>query len=383
MSRDSMEKRTESNEPDGWRELEHLEEVWWRPQSVNHVVAEVQEMFRRIQSYGWYRQPAHANRSLNVAAGDALWEFDRLNEMISNDHSEDRSGVREPADLKLASNSNFRESVVSFGDGSNLTGILTEPSHPNKNKPVVILLNAGIVHRVGPFRLHVHLARVLARQGFSSFRIDLSGLGDSGPRTGKLSKDERVRKDVAQAMDRLQGEGFSGQFVLLGLCSGAYHAHQVAVCDPRVLGAVFLDGIVYRTVGFYFRHHLMRLFNPRFWRNAIKRRWLNAMRKNGESFQEEGNKFAEAEYFQMDQSPQAIALDLLELKRRENQMLFIYTGDYDDICGRQQFAEMYGIIPDDQIQVDYMAAASHTFRIANHRDQLCQRIASWMKERFN
>jgi hypothetical protein len=64
-------------------------------------------------------------------------------------------------------------------------------------------------------------------------------------------------------------------------------------------------------------------------------------------------------------------------------MLFIYTGDYDDICGRQQFAEMYGIIPDDQIQVDYMAAASHTFRIANHRDQLCQRIASWMKERFN
>ena len=369
--RDEMERRTESSEPNGWKQLEQLEEVWWRPQSVNLVASEVQEMFRRVESFGWHRDYAFASQSRNASVGGiATAEFPTWSPRFTDEHD---------AEHDLAQS----EKVVQFGDGKRLSGVLSEPLHRPPNSPVMIMLNAGIVHRVGPFRLHVNLARVLSKQGFASLRIDLSGLGDSRPRTGKQTKDERVLQDVSEAMQYLQNEGFGNRFVLFGLCSGAYQAHQVAVSDSRVAGAVFQDGIVFRRLGYYARHHLLRLFRPRFWRNAIKRRWLKALRLNSDDYQEEGSKIAEAEYFHVDRSRQAIASELYELKKRPTQMLFVYTGDYDDICGRSQFSEMYGIKPDGQIQVDYLAKASHTFRIASHRDQFCVRVANWMKERFS
>ena len=389
--RDEMERRTEAFEPNGWKQLEQLEEVWWRPQSVNLVASEVQEMFRRVESFGWHRDYAHTATSRNANVGTSstspkqfvTWEGESTAEPWRYKLGRSLALPQPSRHFQLDEESAPSEKVVQFGDGKRLSGVLSEPLHRSPNSPVMIMLNAGIVHRVGPFRLHVNLARVLSKQGFASLRIDLSGLGDSRPRTGKQTKNERVLLDVSEAMQHLQNEGFGNRFVLFGLCSGAYQAHQVAVSDSRVVGAVFQDGIVFRTLGYYARHHLLRLFRPRFWRNAIKRRWLNALRQNRDGYQEEGSKLAEAEYFHVDRSRQAIAAELFELKKRPTQMLFVYTGDYDDICGRSQFSEMYGIKPDGQLQVDYLAKASHTFRIASQRDQFCRRVANWMKERFS
>lgn len=379
LTRDNMEKRVESAEPDGWEELDELETVWWRPQSVNQVAAGAREMLARVESRSWHRQfvPAHADHSSNLGSG-------------SNESAHPRE---ETTEASAGQSLSYRESVVQFGNGSQLTGILTEPgarpTHPlgesesDARAPMVILLNAGIVHRVGPFRLHVTIARTLAQHGFASLRLDLSGLGDSRPRTGKLTKDERVRLDVDEAMEYLTSRGLGDRFVLFGLCSGAYHTHQVAIADTRVVGAVFLDGIVFRTLGYFFRHQVLRLLRPRFWRNAIKRRWLKLQRKHGEAMPDLGNKLAEAEYFQVNRTREAIAAELQSLKARSMQMLFLYTGDYDDICGRSQFREMFGIAPTDQIQVDYLAEASHTFRIAQHRERLCRRVVEWMTTRLS
>ena len=366
---DDMEKRTESVEPDGWKQLDQLEVVWWRPQALNQVVAGVQEIFTRVESYGWHRQQS-------VATVKPLSSPSRELDDVS------RAGDQPLLDLQPDQRSEYRESAIQFGDQIKLTGILTEPETRHVGAPVVILINAGIVHRVGPFRLHVNVARLLAKHGFASLRMDLSGLGDSQGRTGKLNKDERVRRDIAEAMEFLAAAGLGNSFVVLGLCSGAYHAHKIAVADPRVVGAIFLDGIVFRTMGYFWRHRVGRLFRARFWRNALKRRWLSLRRKQGADFYEQGNKLAEAEYFQVTRSRQAIADELHALQARDTQLLFIYTGDYDDICDRHQFQEMFGIKPNDQVQVDYLAEASHTYRIAQHRDELLQRIAGWMKDRF-
>ena len=75
----------------------------------------------------------------------------------------------------------MREQICNFGANNGLFGILTSPDDDAKlaDAPVAIILNAGIVHRVGPFRMHVDIARQLAAKGFSTLRMDLSGLGDS------------------------------------------------------------------------------------------------------------------------------------------------------------------------------------------------------------
>ena len=125
----------------------------------------------------------------------------------------------------------MKQQVCNFGTDGHLLGILTTPDEDVRipDAPVALILNAGIVHRIGPFRLNVDIARDLADQGFSTLRMDLSGLGDSGPRTGKLELENRAELDAADAMAFLQNETGVNKFVIVGLCSGAYNAHCIAV----------------------------------------------------------------------------------------------------------------------------------------------------------
>ena len=277
----------------------------------------------------------------------------------------------------------MQESVVQFGSNNGLIGFLTTPDKSVRvaDAPTAVILNAGIVHRIGPFRLHVDIARQLAEAGYSTLRIDLSGLGDSQPRTEKLRGENRAVLDVADAFSYLEANHDSDSFVLLGLCSGAFNSHQVCVQDSRVVGSVFIDGIVFPTKGYFWRHSVGRLFKPRFYRNAIKRR--AKFKKQRWISEDSGAELAESEFFFADDLDRdTIAEDLEILKDRGVSMLFLYTDGYDDICGRKQFREMYAIDPDDQVQVEYYAKAEHTFRIVGNRNIACQRIVDWYQERY-
>ena len=73
----------------------------------------------------------------------------------------------------------MREAAVSFGPNASLVGIITSPSVPaaRRELPGVILLNAGIINRVGPNRIYVKMARRLADMGLPVLRFDFSGRG--------------------------------------------------------------------------------------------------------------------------------------------------------------------------------------------------------------
>ena len=274
----------------------------------------------------------------------------------------------------------MKESICNFGPNNSLFGILTTPDDDLRieGAPIALILNAGIVHRVGPFRIHVDIARQLAAQGFSTLRLDLSGLGDSAARTGKIDIEDRALLDVRDAMDFLEQETGVDQFTLLGLCSGAYNAHRVAVQDERIVGSVFLDGIVFRTAGYHIRR-VMRFFRFRFWRNAVKRRLMSDQRNSDT----ESSAFNESEFFEVGVDRDVIVGELKELLQRNVQMLFLYTDGYDDIVGRQQFQEMYGLRPGDgPLQVEYYPKSEHTFRLIENRRAACNRIADWITERF-
>ena len=276
----------------------------------------------------------------------------------------------------------MQETVCKFGQDGGLLGILTTPDEAVKKSdaPIALILNAGIVHRVGPFRMNVDLARELASQGFSAMRMDLSGLGDSAPRTGKLDNEDRAEQDVSDAMNYLTEKTGVREFVLLGLCSGAYNAHKVSVKDDRIVGGVFMDGIVFRTLGYYLRQHVVRYLRPRFWRNAIKRRFIQVESTSEGS----GQSLGESEFFNADAlTVDGVIKDLNKLLGRGVQVLFLYTDGYDDICGRSQFKEMYGFQPDDgQLQVEYYPKSEHTFRLIENRKVVCERVSDWFLSRF-
>jgi pimeloyl-ACP methyl ester carboxylesterase len=136
-----------------------------------------------------------------------------------------------------------REEAVLFGDGGRLSGIITDPAPGSAipDAPAAVLLHAGRIHRVGPNRTYVTLARALASLGFTVLRFDLSGIGESDVRRDEVPFREAEIQDVGEALDFVASVRGSERFVLMGLCSGAALSAMCAIADPRVSGAVLIN----------------------------------------------------------------------------------------------------------------------------------------------
>ena len=96
----------------------------------------------------------------------------------------------------------MREKIVLFGKERSLVGIITDPPKTEKddNLPAIIFLNSGIIHRVGPNRFTVKMARDLADMGFVSLRMDYSEIGESKPGGEVISIIKRWTKEGQEAI---------------------------------------------------------------------------------------------------------------------------------------------------------------------------------------
>ncbi len=136
----------------------------------------------------------------------------------------------------------FQETLLSF---HGKFGILTSPRVATSSRfPAIVMSNIGVNHRASNHRLYVQLARHLATLGFTVLRMDRSGIGDSPARPGE---EENIVyspfgvQDTQDALDTLQKVYGFDQFILAGLCSGAYFAYQTAMKDPRVVGLSLIN----------------------------------------------------------------------------------------------------------------------------------------------
>jgi pimeloyl-ACP methyl ester carboxylesterase len=124
------------------------------------------------------------------------------------------------------------ERPVFLGSEALIFGIVTEPRQGEMRRRAVILLNAGGTYHVGPNRMHVMFARHWAQSGYVVMRMDLSGLGDSGTRTGRPDNEvfpPAALDDMRAAIDFIRTHYGIEDITLGGLCSGAYHALRAAV----------------------------------------------------------------------------------------------------------------------------------------------------------
>jgi alpha-beta hydrolase superfamily lysophospholipase len=109
--------------------------------------------------------------------------------------------------------------------------------HLGTEAPTILFLNAGVLDHVGPARLWVHLARTWAELGFRVVRLDLNGMGDSpvrpGPAVDYIYAPDALDDVHAALRDVLPDDPSNA--ILVGLCSGAYHAIEGAIAH-RVRG---------------------------------------------------------------------------------------------------------------------------------------------------
>jgi len=146
--------------------------------------------------------------------------------------------------------------------------VLTEPEKVNSKLPLIIFLNSGANHHVGPNRFYVTLCRQLAVRGFCCIRADLPGLGD-GYLNNANEENVTYLPDLSRHIDNLLGLVDEccphENIVLAGLCSGAYGAYVSAIeLDSQKL----LECILINPLTFYWEDGMTL-------ENAVSRSYQN------------------------------------------------------------------------------------------------------------
>ena len=173
------------------------------------------------------------------------------------------------------------EEPIRFGDQGRRFAILGRPSVTlPAERPAILLVSAGCVHRIGPHRLYTNLARRWVRLGFPVLRVDLSGIGDSAAAVGcpeNLCYPRDALLDVNEAMALVRDRLGVRRFIIAGLCSGGDIAFRVGLDDRRVVAAVMMNPRTFyvsdpEMVAAYQR---ARLYQSSFLRPG---RWMTAVR---------------------------------------------------------------------------------------------------------
>jgi len=289
------------------------------------------------------------------------------------------------------SESNLLEEPLQFGDGGRLFGILTLPSMligKARELPVFVFLNAGMLHRVGPYRLHVRLARDLSRMGFSSIRVDLADTGDS-PRRPGLTYPQSVAADFSEITEVLESRLGRSPLILVGLCSGAHNAVRLAPEEPRVVGMVLLDPICFRDEGFAARAVVLKYTNPARYIVWLKHRFeaLTILRGEEQAQNDSVGSLTFADKSSIEQLRAAWGVPNLEqlraafqsIREREGRVMSVFTSsalDYYNQAG--QLGRVLGIEGYQQFCTElFWPQAEHTYTLELHRRRLIDTIKIW------
>ena len=248
-------------------------------------------------------------------------------------------------------------------DGGRSFGILTRATS-NARGRAVVLFNAGLIHRVGPFRLHVHLARALAARGFDVFRFDLPRIGDAA--AGSHATEESV---VKQVLDTVQATTGAASFIVGGLCSAADLSWKVAVAEPRVDGLLLIDSLAVRNGWFRVGQLGLLLKRPVSSWPRMALRFLKPKPADGPGL---------ADFRDWPTQP-AFESDLGKLLSRGVKVLALYTGGVAQyLLHRRQLDATFGESRRHPgLQVEYWPEVDHLIFVPSDRGRTIERIGNW------
>ncbi len=278
----------------------------------------------------------------------------------------------------------MNEIACQFGEQGRLNGIVTQSSKSNEVPIVLILISAGLTAKTGPFRLHTQLAREASKQGLTTMRFDLGGIGNSEEIYLSYPLKLRTELDIKQAIDYMETTYKASRFILGGLCSGAEDSLNYAYTDSRVAGVFLIDGHAYRTNRWWLRN----IFSTRLALLMAKMilKSLTLRNKQSNSIKEpglEGDSSGLIDYQQMSLEESSEILRVLTV--RNTKLLYIYTlGLSDRINHRNQFYQMFPDIDfKDLVTLCYLPHMGHIQIFEQDRIEMVKIICEWLGENFS
>ncbi len=282
------------------------------------------------------------------------------------------------------------EQIAQFGAG--LVGVTTIPDQEPTGG--VLFLNAGLLPRIGPNRLHVTLARRFALRGLVGLRFDFAGVGDSAPRRDGMPFHEHSVADTQAAMEWMATRYRLDRFTIVGLCVGGDVALQVASRDERVAGLVLVNAgdlslrqegqpafdaardqqlLEYVNARTQMRYYVTRMFDPRSWRRVVSGKSnLGAIRSAVQRVVRRPQKIA---------SPSGIPrTDLARLTERGVRTLMIYSDGSTawDLFRVGYEAEVSPLARQGPLRVEVVKNTDHVFTLIQAQRSLVETIDGWL-----
>ena len=283
-----------------------------------------------------------------------------------------------------------RESALFLDPQRVLFGIVSEPDDSRAVRDVVVMLNSGTIHHIGPSRLYVAIARRCAARGFAALRIDLSGVGDSGVREGAAENapySDSARVDVRKAVEFAARRYPSARVHLIGLCSGAYHSLKAAAAGSSLDSVVIVNPLTFfwkPGMSLEYADFQVTSESNRYARSAANlSKWLKLLRGDvdlraaGTVFWKRlkvraKNSLRDVARLLGVELNDDLASELLRVARQHTDMYFIFSASDP---GHSMLSEQGGRIVGslarrEQLRISIVEGADHTFTAHWNRDQL-------------
>jgi pimeloyl-ACP methyl ester carboxylesterase len=275
------------------------------------------------------------------------------------------------------------ESYLEFaGPSGTLRGVYHRPEPSRPGAPAVLMLHGWSGCRLGPHRMFVNTARLLAAAGIPALRFDFAGRGESDGATAAagietMIADARRAVGVPAAV-----AGHTGPVVLLGICSGCKVAVGAAVDEPAVAGLVLWSaepmgplrtaGTARRKTLAALRAYARKLTHPATWRKLLTGNVHTGLVRKAVAGHETPG----------DDERRRETAELQRFRAFAGPVLFVYgSRDPDAAAARQRYARFCreAGIEHDSHMVD---GANHSFYGLEWERAVCRVTLNWLARRF-
>jgi len=268
--------------------------------------------------------------------------------------------------------------LLRFGRYQHLHGFMhCHGSHPDKSKPLLILLNSGLLPSCGPHRIYIQIAEAMNLKQMDCLRLDLSGLGESKSRTDIQDELERMKMDILETIDHLQNNFNYPGFLLFGICSGADYGYAAALHDPRIEGLFCVESFAYKTADFKIRQFFSRIRPAsilKFLYGKIHKKIFTQSNNHSSSLFYELRTFPDAELIQEQLN------DLLD--RGCSVTILNNKGSSHLMNSPQQWKSIFPrLVNHPEFKADYWGKVDHTFTSVIAQQALIEKVISWVNSK--
>jgi len=272
------------------------------------------------------------------------------------------------------------ERMVSFpgAHAGAVRGVLHRPTIATTPRGRIVFLHGWSGDRVGPHRMFVHAARMLAGLGYTSLRLDFSGRGDSDG-ADEETMIATMTADARAALAWLRAEvPAGGPMALLAICSGCKVAISAAVAEPDVVrlalwSAESMGSLRHTATGSRKRLAVLRAYARKLLRPETWRKLLRGQVRAGMV----GKALVQAEV----RSPaEARAEDetLLAFRQFRGDILFVFGGSDPDTPGSSQAYTRYCREHGIRHTCHIVPHAGHSYYGAEWEQEVLQVTKKWL-----